>query len=109
MARSFNGSTDYASATLNLSGVQKATLAFWFWKDSFANDDQVALEHSPNFNLTPGFIVDPNAASGSFEIDLSSGGAYCQAKVTRPSASAWHHYAATFDRTLGPGGQVTGI
>jgi hypothetical protein len=109
MARSFNGSSDYASATLNLSGVQKATLAFWFWKDAFANDDELLLEHSPNFNSTNGFLVDPNASSGSFEFDLSSPGVgYCVAKVARPSASAWHHYAATFDRTLSSG-QVTGI
>ncbi len=47
MARQFNGTSDFAvtAASLDLSGTNVLTVAFWLYWDAFANDDRFAMEH----------------------------------------------------------------
>jgi Concanavalin A-like lectin/glucanases superfamily len=103
MARSFNGSSDYGSLTLNLAGVQQLTAAFWLYLNSWSTNDNVGMEHSANYNSNAGFIVDLTAlASGQLAIGISDSGAhYSTRSCTPPSAAGWHHLAFTADRTLG--------
>ncbi|HEU4943669.1 MAG TPA: N,N-dimethylformamidase beta subunit family domain-containing protein, partial [Solirubrobacterales bacterium] len=57
----FDGNDDAASAAVNLSGQSAITLEFWMKWNSWANDDDLAFEYTPNFNdATGGFLVDPN-------------------------------------------------
>jgi PKD repeat protein len=108
-AVSFNGTSDAAQAALNLSATNKLTLEFWMKWDSFANDDDLAFELTPNFNSNPGgFIVDPNAPEeeGKFAVGIGSGESRNTAYFARPSAGAWHHYALVMDAAAPASEQV---
>jgi len=109
-AVSFDGTTSAAQAALNLSTTSKLTLEFWMKWDSFANDDDLAFELTPNFNSNPGgFLVDPNAPEegGKFAVGIGSGESRNTAYFTRPSAGAWHHYALVMDATAPAAEQIT--
>jgi PKD repeat protein len=107
---SFNGTTSAASANLDLSSASKLTVEFWLKWDGYANDDDLAMEFTPNFNGTSGgFLVDPNAPEqgGTFGVGIGSGLARNNVYFTRPSAGTWHHYALVFDTTALPANQIT--
>ena len=93
-AARFDGSNDYATANLNLSGTSKLTVEFWLNWTAFANDDRLAMEFTGNFNDNAGgFLVDPNDPSGKFQLSHRHGGfssGYNTALFNRPTAGAWH-------------------
>lgn len=102
MARRFNGTTQAMSTaqTLDLRGYTTLSLSFWLWWNAFANDDELAMESSPNFNSNAGgILVDPNEAAGAFAFNVRDAAVANTATVnfTRPSAGVWHHYLATFN------------
>jgi len=95
-AASFDGTNDAATASLNLSGTRQLTVEFWLNWSTYANDDKLAFEFTPNFNNTNGgFLINPNSStsSGRFEVAIGRNGTRNNAYFTRPSAGAWHHYA----------------
>ena len=107
-AASFNGTSDYASAPLDLSGTNQVTIEFWLNWNAFANDDALALEFTPNFNNNPGgFLVDPDSSNGSFGIGLGIGGSRNTAYFARPTAGAWHYYAIVLDTTQAGATEIT--
>jgi hypothetical protein len=88
--------------------------------DSFANDDDLMYEFTPNANTNPGSMhADPNGSTGGgggfFEVTMADvGPTYNAGYFTRPSATTLHAYALTYDRTtgvgvLGAGAYVDGI
>ena len=104
-ALSADGTDDYASeAAVDLSATNKVSVAFWLHESAFNDTDDLALEATTNTNNnTTGFFVDPNSGSpcsGSFQITLKGDVGYSSRCYTRPSAGAWHHYAAVFDKSL---------
>jgi PKD repeat protein len=108
-ALSFDGSNDYATAPLNLSGSSKVTIEFWLKWNSYSNNDDIAFELTSNFNNTNGgFLVNPNSSSSSsrFEVALGRNGSRNNAYFTRPSAGAWHHYALVLDTTVAAAQQI---
>lgn len=70
--RSFNGSSDFISTPIDLSAYSKITVSFWLYKSAFANDDQIVLEYTPNFNTAAGFGFNSNSSSGFFSIFANS-------------------------------------
>ncbi len=99
-AAAFDGATGAASASVDLSATSQLTVEFWLNWAAYANDDDLALELTPNFNNTDGgFIVDPNAGElgGKFGVAIGRNGSRNNAYFARPSAGAWHHYALVFD------------
>jgi PKD repeat protein len=99
-ATRFDGTNDYASAPLNLSGTRQLTVEFWLNWNSYANDDKLAFEFTPNFNNTNGgFLINPNSSTsgGRFEVAVGRNGTRNNAYFTRPSAGVWHHYAIVFN------------
>jgi hypothetical protein len=72
----FNGSSGAAHAEVDLSGTHELTVEFWMKWSSFAEDDHLALEFTPNFNEYPGgFLVDPDASPGTdFAVSIGEGG-----------------------------------
>jgi YD repeat-containing protein len=107
-ATSFSGSGDAASADVDLSGTNKATLEFWLKWDSYANDDRLAFELTPNFNQNAGgLLVDPNESGGKFAVSIGHGDARNSVTFDRPSAGAWHHYALALDTSAAGTGQIT--
>ena len=107
-AASFNGTSNYATAPLNLSGTSQVTIEFWLNWNVYANNDALAMEFTPNFNSAAGgFLVDPNAASGNFGIGIGLGGSRNTAYFTRPSAGAWHYYAFVLDTTQAGATEIT--
>ncbi|HWR52618.1 MAG TPA: glycosyl hydrolase family 18 protein [Bryobacteraceae bacterium] len=108
---SFNGSNQHASAAVDISGTQAVTVSFWMSWSSYANDDRLALEFTPNFNSsTVGFMVDPNSSSaggGQFEVGLQGDAGYNQVVFARPSAGTWHHYAFVFNKAAAAANEVT--
>ena len=92
---SFDGSTGAASTALDLSSTSQVTVEFWMKWSAFANNDNLALEFTPNFNNVPGgFLIDPNAGEqgGEFGVGIGSGSARNNVYFPRPTAGAWHYY-----------------
>ncbi len=108
-AASFDGLDDAASANLSLSGTSKVTVEFWMRWNGFANDDDLALEYTPNFNSTAGgFLVDPNAPQegGKFGVAIGNGSSRNNVFFARPSAGQWHHYAFVMDSSAAAADQI---
>lgn len=115
-ALSFDGSNDYAqtSSTVNFAS-DKITVAFWLYWNAYANDDDIAMELSSNFNSNNGtFLINPNSSIGfpcntsgrQFEFaiqDTAGSPAYRSECIVRPSAATWHHYAVVFDNSTTTG------
>jgi Concanavalin A-like lectin/glucanases superfamily/PKD domain len=109
-AARFNGTNNFARATLNLSGRTTLTVEFWLKWNAFANDDDLAMEFTPNYNGTPGgFLIDPNAGgtSSRFAVGIGVGASRNTSYFARPSAGQWHHYAFVLDSTAPAANQVT--
>ncbi len=99
-AAGFDGLEDAATANLSLSGTSKVTVEFWMKWNGFANDDDLAMEYTPNFNsIAGGFLIDPNAPQeeGKFGVAIGNGSARNNVFFIRPSAGQWHHYAFVMD------------
>jgi|GEM_PF-852218 len=108
-AASFDGSTGAASVPLDFSGTSQLTVEFWLNWAAYANDDDLAMEFTPNFNnVSGGFLIDPNAAEqgGKFGVGIGRGEARNNVYFARPSAGTWHHYAFVFDTTAAAGQQI---
>lgn len=101
MARLFDGTDDglQSASAIDLSAVNKVTVAFWLWWDAFAAGDDLALEFTANYNgSTGGFIIDPNAGA-EIIIGVVGDVGYNQSGWVRPSAAVWHHWVAVFDKS----------
>ncbi len=102
----YDGTADFASAALNLSAQTIVTVEFWLKWTTFANNDDLAMEFTPDHNANPGaFIIDPNSNSsahaGRFECAMLDPGVVDNARsVPRPSAGIWHHYVIVYTRQL---------
>ena len=107
-ALGFDGSDDFGSVPLNLSGTSKATVEFWLKWNGYETDDDLAMELTPNFNQSNGgFLVDPNSSQGNFGVGIGIADSRNNAFFTRPSTGQWHHYALVFDTTAPAAQQVT--
>jgi YD repeat-containing protein len=108
-AASFDGVNDNAAASLNLSATSKATIEFWLKWTAYANNDDLALEFTPNNTINNGaFVINPNSStsSGRFEVALGRNGSRNSVYFTRPSAGVWHHYAFVLDTTAAASQQI---
>jgi hypothetical protein len=106
----FNGLSDWGKTALDLSGTQKVTVEFWLNWSTYANNDQLAMEFTPNFNNGDGgFLVDPNAPQfgGTFGVGLGRNGGRNNVFFARPSAGVWHHYAIVMDTTAASANVIT--
>jgi len=101
MARLFDGVNDsLQAASVDLSGVNKFTLAFELYWDSFGTNDDLALEHTANADTgTTGWVVDPNSSSSKISIAHLGNVGQVTGRIDRPSAAAWHHYVIIFDKS----------
>ena len=107
-AATFNGSGNFASAPLNLSGASQVTVEFWLNWNAYANNDALAMELTANYNNNNGgFLVDPNAANGTFTLGLGRGASRNAVSFARPSAGRWHHYAAVFNSAAAGASEIT--
>jgi PKD repeat protein len=109
-AARFDGSDDAATAPVDFGNSSAITVEFWLKWSSYANDDDLAMEFTSNFNEAPGgFLVDPNAPQfgGTFGVGIGSGASRNTVFFTRPSAGAWHHYAFAIDTTAPAASQIT--
>ena len=108
MARLFDGTNDslQSASAINLSSFNKISIAFWLWWDSFANNDDLAGELSANYNDTQGgILIDPNSATGSFQVGVNvvqASGDYTVGTFSRPSGGAWHQYVLILDISTNP-------
>jgi PKD repeat protein len=108
-AASFDGLDDAATANLSLSGTSKVTVEFWMKWNGFANDDDLAMEYTSNFNsIAGGFLIDPNAPQeeGKFGVAIGSGSSRNNVFFARPSAGVWHHYAFVMDSAAAAAEQI---
>ncbi|HKH64344.1 MAG TPA: N,N-dimethylformamidase beta subunit family domain-containing protein, partial [Solirubrobacterales bacterium] len=108
-AAGFDGLDDSAAANLALSGTSKVTVEFWMKWNGFANDDDLAMEYTTNFNsIAGGFLIDPNAPQeeGKFGVAIGNGSARNNVFFTRPSAGQWHHYAFVMDSSVAAAEQI---
>lgn len=102
-AAQFDGVNDAASAAPGISGLAAVTLSLWLRWDAYVNNDDLAMEYSPNANAAGGvFYVDPNSpygAGGSFTVGLrgTGGAGSTQYSFARPAAAAWHHLLLVID------------
>lgn len=97
---SFDGTDDYASIPLNLSGETVVTVATGFDWSSYANDDDFYCEHTPDGNSNSAFNIDPNSSTGSFALAVtyySGSPFYVLGAFARPSAG-YHDYVFRMKR-----------
>jgi len=109
-ADQFNGTSDYASVPLDLSGTNVITVSFWLNWTAYANNDQLAMEFTPNYNNSDGgFLINPNSGSwpGNFEISLHGDVGYNDWNIGRPSAGVWHYYTIVFDKSQPAASEIT--
>ena len=102
MARSFNGTSQGLQSSAAVSGINgKATcsISFWLIWNAFANNDELLLESSANYNNSNGtLLIDPNeSATAGFAFITHNAGGYNKVHFARPSAGVWHHYLLVFD------------
>ncbi len=105
-AAQFSGTGSGASAAVNLSSLapRLLTVCWWMYWNAFANNDAMALEFTANAGggTNRGFYIDPNSdvpLIGTMAITSGDGAGFRWSEgFARPSAAAWHHYAATLDR-----------
>lgn len=104
-ALQFDGSNDYFRSAGNVVyGTNIITVAFWLYWDSFANNDDLALESSATFvSYLNTFNIDPNASAGNWSTGIRGTSGFRAETVTRPSAAAWHHYLFVLDNTTTAG------
>lgn len=104
----FDGTNDYASiAALPLASTQRLTLSFWVYWATSADDDDLLMETSTNYNSNTGaFCVFWNASTGSAngntgKLTVAIRGSAGQNAVyfNRPSAAVWHHILLAIDTT----------
>lgn len=96
-----SGSAGVASVPIDLSPYTAITVSFWMYWDSFANNDKMAMEYTPNWYLNSGsFAIDPNDSGGKFSVSLKYGASIASLAVDRPSANVWHHYTVAINRNL---------
>ncbi len=106
----FNGSSDSGEVPLNLSSTSQVTVEFWLKWSSYANNDSLAMELTPNFNANNGgFLVDPNASQygGTFAVAIGPSGDRNSVYFQRPSAGVWHHYAFVLNTAALAAGEIT--
>lgn len=100
---SFDGTNDYVAIPLDLSATNKVTVAFWLNWTSFSNDNDLALEFTPDVNSsTDGFLINPNGGvptAGYFQASLRGNVEWDVTYFTRPSAGTWHHIVYIFDKS----------
>ena len=105
-AAQFSGTGSGASAAVNLSSLapRLLTVCWWMYWNAFANNDAMALEFTGDGGhiTNRGFYIDPNSdvpLIGTMAITSGDGASFRRSEgFARPSAAAWHHYAATLDR-----------
>lgn len=104
MSRKFNGTSDFAQASVDLSTYSLITVSFWMWWDTNAFNDSYALEHTANFNANNGWVIAPNNAptpgTWIFGMGTATGGtkSWLDQITTRPTAAAWHHFMLVMNR-----------
>jgi Concanavalin A-like lectin/glucanases superfamily/Domain of unknown function (DUF4832) len=82
-----------ASINVDLTTTSSVGLEFWLNWYSYKNDDRLAMEFSPDYNESNGgFIVDPDAPGGVFQVGMLGPAGYTATSFTRPSAGVFHYY-----------------
>lgn len=107
MARQFDGVSDVATVTVDLSGQFRAMVAAWVYRDDSAANRQVF-----QYGAKSGFDVVANVGGGK-DLIRSYGPALASWADTypTPSLNVWHHYiwifeAVTFNRVIIDGNDV---
>lgn len=99
----FNGSTSSISAaSIDLSSTSAITISGWLKWTTYAANDKLAFEHTPNMNnSTGGFIIDPNSSTQATQFEITTKGdvGLNGAFFTRPTAGNWHYYSIVLDKS----------
>lgn len=104
---SCNGTSQAASAAIDLSGTNVVTLCFWLNQTTFANADRLAFLHTADFNANAGaFVVNTSSSDfgGGNTMEFGAHGVgltFNLYGVVQPSAGAWHHYALVISTVQG--------
>jgi hypothetical protein len=99
------------SAAVNLSAFSQASISFWLWWDSFANDYDVAIEYTTDAGSTNGgFAIIPNdGGANQWGVYCRGTTGYTMQYITRPSAAAWHHFVVNLDPNTSGAGAVSAV
>jgi concanavalin A-like lectin/glucanase superfamily protein len=110
-ARQFNGTDQslQSAATVDLTAFNKLTVAFWLYKDSWADSDRLALELGADSTTDGEFQVNPEfSPTSTFAVTLRGASSTGDREtITRPTGNGphgdpWHHYVVVFDLTASP-------
>ncbi len=102
----FDGSADAGSIALDLSAYTTATVEMWLRWDTYANDDDFAMEFTANVSSNNGsFWIDPNAADGTIQVNMKGSGGFSTTGFSRSHvpAGTWAHLAFILDRNNSAG------
>lgn len=105
-SQAFNGSSQSASVSLDLSSNSVISVCAWVYVNALIGTDQNFWELTGDSLITAGgvgCIWEAHPYVTLFVGGTGGGFGSCQAcNYTPPSTGAWHHYVATYDRSLGP-------
>lgn len=101
MAYQFDGTDDYMTAALNLSGSNILSISFWLYQNAYDTGDDLAMEFTSEAGANSGgFYIDPNSFSGAqFDVATNPGTFGGRRSMAQASAAAWHHYLVVLDHT----------
>jgi len=101
-AVSANGTNQYgAEPSINLSGTQTVTVAFWANRTYSKTTESVLFEDTANYNGSTtgfGFFADDTQCQG-IQVALNGNVGYSVNCFAQPSSGAWHFLVAIYDKT----------
>jgi hypothetical protein len=100
LAMKFNGTSDFAQHVLDLSPWPVVTVSFWLWWDAFGTDNKCAISYHTETASYNGMFLNCNPLANKSQWVLSApAGKYQTERFDCPTAAAWHHWSASFDRS----------
>lgn len=99
MSRKFNGTSDGASASVDLSAFSVLSISFWAWWDTYGTNDKMMIGYNgaASSDYRGSFFIDPNESTNHLALymgaSVGGGVPYWRDYVnTKPTVAAWHHY-----------------
>jgi concanavalin A-like lectin/glucanase superfamily protein len=110
MALQFDGTNSLQSAaTIDLTAQTQLSIAFWFYKNAWGDNDLLALELGADSSGDGQIQINPEySPTSTFAVTMrGSGGTADVATIVRPTGNnidrgdPWHHYVIVFDLLAG--------
>lgn len=100
MSRKFNGTSDKATLTIDLSAYSLLSISCWLWMDNLGSAERMGISSSTSVGTISSFYFEPRSSHGAVcEIAFTRNASqFWSDSFPQPSAAAWHHYLLVCNR-----------